>query len=473
MQRQRKEELLDYIINQVNKIPVEDVIGSVVDLIPRGRHLMGLCPFHPDTKIGSFVVTPDKNIWECFTEGIGGNAVKFVMMERDISYLEAVFQLGREYGILSEDEYRRLTRKKWDENNVEQIRKRIEEPKKVFYKKADQDVIACVYSVIPKVCSLSEQHRRHLLKERKLKEESLKDYFTFPTRRMDLAGKVFREISEELSMKKFGKNASELTQEEHAIIANIMKRIADQFPYVPGFYMNKKTNKIDFASYKGIGILARDLNGRPTGIQIRRDTIKEGEQRYVWFSSAFALSQPDKEGGASSGSPGGYLKGGSVVCITEGRFKAEKIAEKGNTAIYVSGVSTWKSIIPIVKELATTKIYLMFDADTLGNVAVHKQLKALADELDKMNVHSNVILWSKSCGKGFDDLVINKGQNYKKFMKCLPFEEFEKTYEKTVTDVLHSFQVDEIKNLPTSDAENFINQLQDEAEARFELKRDV
>ena len=66
--------------------------------------------------------------------------------------------------------------------------------------------------------------------------------------------------------------------------------------------------------------------GRVAAIQIRRDTIKEGQQRYIWFSSSFAPYEPDKYiGGTGCGSPRDILyppnTDRSILCITEGRFK--------------------------------------------------------------------------------------------------------------------------------------------------------
>ena len=39
------------------------------------------------------------------------------------------------------------------------------------------------------------------------------------------------------------------------------------------------------------------------------------------------------------------------IVITEGKYKAEALAYQGNIAIYVSGVGTWKNIIPMIEKL--------------------------------------------------------------------------------------------------------------------------
>lgn len=476
--KQQREEFLDRMLTEVHKIPVADVVGSVVDLVPKGRHLLGLCPFHADQNLGSFVVTPDMNIWTCFAEGIGGSPVKFVMEYYDLKYLPAAFRLAVDYGIITPEEYKKYSGKRWNENTVKRIQQRLEEPTKVKAYKANEYIIAAVYNAIAKVCPLSEAHKKHLKRERKLSDAELADYFTFPTRRMDLAGKVFKEIAESLARKKYDKNLQELDGDQLITLDKQMQRVSSQMKYVPGFFFNKNTNRVDFASYKGIGILARDDRGMAVGIQIRRDVVKPGEQRYVWFSSAFAQSQGYTEGGASSGSPGGFIKSKTEtnahhhVCITEGRFKAEKIAANGSDAIYVSGVSTWKSIIPVVKRVCKQgeRVYLMFDADMLGNTAVKAQLSAMKDELEKLHLSPWLVLWRKSNGKGFDDLVIGKGEGYKKLLTYMKYEDFVPVYDKTLKQVLATFGVSSVRDLPQENREAFSTEMQEEMETNLDLK---
>src|SRR4030042_1379321 len=44
---------------------IEEVVGQYVKLEQKGRNLLGLCPFHSETK-PSFTVAPDKGIFYCF-----------------------------------------------------------------------------------------------------------------------------------------------------------------------------------------------------------------------------------------------------------------------------------------------------------------------------------------------------------------------------------------------------------------------
>ncbi len=77
---------------------IDEVVGQYVKLERKGRNLLGLCPFHADSK-PSFTVSPDKGIFYCFGCGAGGNVISFVMQYQRLSFPEAAMELARRYGI--------------------------------------------------------------------------------------------------------------------------------------------------------------------------------------------------------------------------------------------------------------------------------------------------------------------------------------------------------------------------------------
>ena len=77
---------------------VEEVIGDFVQLKRAGSNLKGLSPF-TDEKTPSFVVSPAKQIFKCFSSGIGGTVVTFLMEKEHFSYPEALRWLADKYGI--------------------------------------------------------------------------------------------------------------------------------------------------------------------------------------------------------------------------------------------------------------------------------------------------------------------------------------------------------------------------------------
>lgn len=77
---------------------IEEVIGDFVSLKRAGSNLKGLSPF-TDEKTPSFVVSPAKQIFKCFSTSKGGNVVSFLMEKEHYSYPEALRWLADRYGI--------------------------------------------------------------------------------------------------------------------------------------------------------------------------------------------------------------------------------------------------------------------------------------------------------------------------------------------------------------------------------------
>ncbi len=86
---------LDELLQSVN---ILDVISQHVKLRKAGKDYMGLCPFHKE-KTPSFTVSVDKQIFYCFGCREGGNAVNFLMKYENLTFVEAIEDLGRQYGI--------------------------------------------------------------------------------------------------------------------------------------------------------------------------------------------------------------------------------------------------------------------------------------------------------------------------------------------------------------------------------------
>lgn len=83
---------------------IEEVIGEFVNLKRAGSNLKGLSPF-VDEKTPSFIVSPAKQIFKCFSSGKGGSVATFLMEKEHFSYPEALRWLADKYGIqVPEDE---------------------------------------------------------------------------------------------------------------------------------------------------------------------------------------------------------------------------------------------------------------------------------------------------------------------------------------------------------------------------------
>ncbi|PTK85761.1 DNA primase [Staphylococcus haemolyticus] len=87
------------VINEIkDKTDILDLVSEYVKLEKRGRNYIGLCPFH-DEKTPSFTVSEDKQICHCFGCKKGGNVFQFTQDIKDLSFVEAVKELGERINI--------------------------------------------------------------------------------------------------------------------------------------------------------------------------------------------------------------------------------------------------------------------------------------------------------------------------------------------------------------------------------------
>ena len=80
------------------RIRPSDVIGRKVKLVKKGKEWVGLSPF-TNEKSPSFYVNDQKRIFKCFSSGMGGDVISFVMETERLSFMEAVEKLAEEAGM--------------------------------------------------------------------------------------------------------------------------------------------------------------------------------------------------------------------------------------------------------------------------------------------------------------------------------------------------------------------------------------
>lgn len=89
-----------YIIERIlDTAKIEEVVGDFVTLKKKGVRYLGLCPFHEDRHLGSFVVYPRGNCFKCFKCDAKGGVVDFLMKHERLSYPDAIRWLGKKYSI--------------------------------------------------------------------------------------------------------------------------------------------------------------------------------------------------------------------------------------------------------------------------------------------------------------------------------------------------------------------------------------
>jgi len=78
---------IERIKSEVSLVRLAEVAG--VKLTKRGKDYRGCCPFHDD-KTPSFIITADKNLWNCLGAcGEGGDVISFVRKVEGVSFRHA------------------------------------------------------------------------------------------------------------------------------------------------------------------------------------------------------------------------------------------------------------------------------------------------------------------------------------------------------------------------------------------------
>lgn len=160
-------------------------------------------------------------------------------------------------------------------------------------------------------------------------------------------------------------------------------------------------------------------------------TLKKG-QRYFWLASA------NRENGTGAGSPlpvhvavpssqlanwnVGDIHQTESVWVTEGALKAdiavehlERIYQSGQiqdreaspTILGLPGVSTWYSVMPVLKSMNTKVVTLAYDMDMLSNPDVLRSMKDFMLYLKKEGYVVRMAMWDENDGKGIDDMFLN------------------------------------------------------------------
>ncbi len=79
-------------------IDIADLVGRYIPLRRQGKLLVGLCPWHDDTR-PSLQVNPQRQTFRCWVCDIGGDVFSFLMRIEGLSFPEALAQLAQQAGV--------------------------------------------------------------------------------------------------------------------------------------------------------------------------------------------------------------------------------------------------------------------------------------------------------------------------------------------------------------------------------------
>ncbi|GAC1401923.1 MAG: hypothetical protein NVSMB64_00900 [Candidatus Velthaea sp.] len=77
---------------------IAEYIGQFVTLRKRGNDMVGLCPFHGE-KTPSFHVHPDRGFFKCFGCSAGGDVIKYVQLQDNLTFPDALRMLAKRAGV--------------------------------------------------------------------------------------------------------------------------------------------------------------------------------------------------------------------------------------------------------------------------------------------------------------------------------------------------------------------------------------
>ena len=86
-------------INEIRtSVDIVDVVAKYIPLTKKGKNYFGVCPFHEDSD-PSLSVSPDKQIFSCFSCHTAGNVFTFIKEYEHVTFLEAVKMVADIAGI--------------------------------------------------------------------------------------------------------------------------------------------------------------------------------------------------------------------------------------------------------------------------------------------------------------------------------------------------------------------------------------
>lgn len=138
-----------------SRLDIVDIIKEYIQLKAVGSNFSALSPFNNE-KTPSFMVSPEKQIWHCFSSGKGGDLISFVMEIEGINFVEALRILAPKAGVTLQRQ----------------------DPKLASERNRLLDIMEVASNYYHQVLFSSNQseYARNYLKERQLTEETLIDW---------------------------------------------------------------------------------------------------------------------------------------------------------------------------------------------------------------------------------------------------------------------------------------------------------
>ena len=292
------------------ELDIVEVISEYLNLERVGSNYRTNCPFHPD-RTPSFYVSPSRQIFKCFGCGLGGDAIRFVSLYENVSYMQAALQLARRYGI--------RVRIKEDSSEDAEVLRVLEEVADFYHSRIRKSDEALSY-----------------LKERGVDISTIKRFrIGFSPSSEDLV-RFLREIG--------GLEAYERTGNISKIGENMYRDL----------FLGR------------IVLPIRDHRGRVVGFGGR--TIRDSGPKYVNSPESGVFKKREILFGLHESV--NYIKDFGYCVVVEGYFDVIRMHQEGfRNTVAPLGTSFGEHHARILSRF-TKKVYLLFDGDEAGRRAV-------------------------------------------------------------------------------------------------------
>ena len=306
---------------------IVDIISQYLTLTKQGKNYVAVCPFHDDHS-PSLVVSPEKQIFNCFTCRTGGNVFSFIMKYENVGFLEAVKMVADKVGYKINLDFVSANEK------VNQVDYEIMDLAKKYY--------------LNNIFTEIGVSARKYLNSRKLGEDIIREF------NLGLAPSSKNDLYKILIKK--GYTVEKI--EELGLINRVGLEVYDAF-----------TNRImiPIENLKGdvVGFSARIFNGETDAakyINTRETPIFKKGQILFNFHNARK-----------------YIRNEKLCIIVEGNMDAINVSASGiKNVVALMGVALSLEQIKVIKRL-NVPVVLMLDNDEAGLNATMKNGKLLQE----------------------------------------------------------------------------------------------
>lgn len=323
-------------INEIrDKADIVDIISGYIPLVNKGRNFFGVCPFHDDHS-PSMSVSREKQMFKCFTCGVGGNVFSFVSKYENISFIEAVKKVADSEGI---------------DLDISNLKKG---PK---INQKEYEIMDFATKIFQNNLNSKEGHEaKNYLKSRNINEEIIKTFkIGYALNDRSSLSKILLTKYDVNDLEKLGLVTKNGIDTYDKFIKRVMIPLTDINNQVVG-YTGRIIDKSDPNQ-------AKYINTKETII------YKKGNILFNYYN---ALD---------------YIKQKKEVIIVEGNMDAIRLYASGiRNVIALMGTALTKEQIKIIKNLRSL-VVLALDNDDAGDTATLK----VGEELTKNNIQVKVV----------------------------------------------------------------------------------